>query len=76
MTKETITTQEMNEFVNDFKSFYDEPENKFITTDMIVNETNFLIEENNDGNYIWCGGDSDDRDTVYDNIIEEQKENK
>ena len=37
---------------------------------MIVNEAEFLIEEDTAGNYVWCEGDSDDRATVYENIIE------
>ncbi len=42
---------------------------------MIVEQAEFLIEEDADGYHDWDGG-SDDRATVYDNIIEEHKENK
>ena len=62
-------TQEMKEFVEYFKSTYDEDKDKFITTDMIVDEAEFLIKEDAAGNYVWCEGDSDDRATVYENII-------
>jgi signal transduction histidine kinase len=71
--KNNTMTQEMQEFVEYFKDFYDtiEPvKSKFITTDMIVDEAEFLIEEDAAGNYVWCEGDSDDRATVYANIID------
>ena len=68
--KKDTMTQEMKEFVEYFKSFYDEDKDKFITTDMIVAEAEFLIEEDDAGYYVWCEGDSDDRATVYENIIE------
>ena len=67
--KKDTMTQEMTEFVEYFKSFYDEDKDKFITTDMIVAEAEFLIEEDDAGYYVWCEGDSDDRATVYENII-------
>jgi len=67
--KKDTMTQEMTEFVEYFKSFYDEDKDKFITTDMIVNEAEFLLEEDAAGYYDWCGGDSDDRATVYETII-------
>ena len=82
MTKETMT-QEMNEFVEYFKSFYDEAKDKWITTDMIVNNVNELKEldednaiETGEDFFHWCGGDSIDRENVYENIMEEHEENK
>ena len=72
----TTMTQEMNEFVEYFKSFYDGDKDKWITTDMIVEQAELLIDEDADGYYDWGGGDSMDRETVYDNIIEEHEENK
>ena len=76
MTYDLLTIKEKNDFVEYFKSFYDEAKDKFITTDMIVDEAEFLINEDADGYYDWNGGDSNDRTTVYENIMEEHKENK
>ena len=72
----TTMTQEMNEFVEYFKSFYDEDKDKWITTDMIVEQAEFLIEESDAGYYDWVGVDSMDREEVYGNIMEEHKGNK
>ena len=66
-----MTNNKMKKFVESFKSFYDEPENKFITTDMIEDNAYLLIEQTKNGNAFWSGGDCDDKATVYDNIIEE-----
>jgi hypothetical protein len=48
--KKDTMTQEMKEFVEYFKSTYDEDKDKFITTDMFVDEAEFLIKEDAAGN--------------------------